>query len=73
VVACSQRFSNGTASIAICKGADLQVATEGDAVDEAPSWLPGKDRQLVFQSAGIARNAASTSMPPKVKRAQSSH
>jgi hypothetical protein len=30
--------------------------TEGDSVDTAPHWIPGAERQLVFQSAGVGRN-----------------
>src|SRR2546423_13280585 len=36
----------------------LKEITEGDAVDEAPSWAPSDKRELVFQSAGIGRNQA---------------
>jgi hypothetical protein len=39
-------------------GKGLKEVTEGDAVDEAPAWVPGERRQLVFQSAGIGRNPA---------------
>lgn len=58
LMACSQYFQNGTANIIIMNedGRDLQTITEGDSFDEAPSWIPGKERQIVFQSAGIARN-----------------
>jgi hypothetical protein len=50
--------SDGSANIAVmapeCKG--LREVTEGDSLDEAPSWSPD-GRTLVFQSAGIGRNA----------------
>ncbi len=57
LIACARYYPTGTASLAIVRGNDLQAVTEGDAVDEAPTWIPGTSRQLVFQSAGIARNA----------------
>jgi hypothetical protein len=52
-------------------GSDLTEVTEGDSVDQAPSWGPGPGRQLVFQSAGIGRdrNGAFHSLGPfAVKR-----
>jgi hypothetical protein len=52
---CSQRYPNSTASISLCRGNDVQQVTEGDSVDEAPSWVPGK-KEIVYQSAGVARN-----------------
>ncbi|HEY9869254.1 MAG TPA: hypothetical protein V6D08_08820 [Candidatus Obscuribacterales bacterium] len=57
LIACSQQLPNGTACIGICRGAEFQQVTEGDSVDEAPSWVPGGNKQIVFQSAGIGRNA----------------
>jgi hypothetical protein len=40
-------------------GRGVRQLTEGDAVDEAPSWAEGEgSRALVFQSAGIARDGA---------------
>jgi hypothetical protein len=56
-LACSQQLPNGTAQIGICRKSDVEVVTEGDSLDKAPSWVPGSRKQLVFQSAGIARNA----------------
>jgi hypothetical protein len=56
LLACSQHLSNGTANIAICRKTDIDLITEGDSLDEAPSWVPGARKQLVFQSAGVARN-----------------
>jgi hypothetical protein len=57
MLACSQQLPNGTAQIGICKKSDVDLVTEGDSVDKAPSWIPGAHKQLVFQSAGVARNA----------------
>src|SRR5882724_6323093 len=57
LVACSLvrgEFSN--LAVIRVDGKDFNEITEGDSVDLAPSWIPGKTRTLVFQSAGIARN-----------------
>jgi hypothetical protein len=55
---CSQHFPNGIANIIMMNedGSDLRQITEGDSIDEAPSWIPGKDRRILIQSSGIARN-----------------
>jgi hypothetical protein len=55
---CSRIMENGTANINLVqKGTnELQELTEGDSLDEAPSWIPGTKSQFVYQSAGIARN-----------------
>jgi hypothetical protein len=37
-------------------GAELTDVTQGDSIDRAPAWVPGTADQIVFQSAGIARN-----------------
>lgn len=39
-------------------GRFLTGTTTGDCMDEAPAWVPGEGRRIVFQSAGIGRNAA---------------
>ncbi len=56
MVVCSQRQKNGTASIALCERAGVQSITEGDCVDEAPTWVPNQKKQVVYQSAGLARS-----------------
>ena len=50
----------GFSSIAILRGdgTDPNEATEGDSSDLAPSWVPGSTDRVLFQSAGIGRNAA---------------
>lgn len=55
---CAQQFSNGTSNINLINedGTDIRVITEGDSIDECPSWIPGDQRQILFQSTGIARN-----------------
>jgi hypothetical protein len=57
-LALSVRVADGTAHLATfgANGRGVKQLTDGDAVDEAPSWAEGEDRSLVFQSAGIARN-----------------
>ena len=51
---------NGTARIVVSgdEHSDALEMTEGDSLDEAPSWVPGAGRTLVYQSAGVARNQA---------------
>ena len=59
LLTCSQSFDNGTANIIITndEGRESRQLTEGDSVDEAPSWARGGGKKIVFQSAGVARNA----------------
>ena len=58
VFAASRPLPNGTAAIVTISGpnADVSEVTGGDAVDEAPAWLPDGSRRLVYASAGLARN-----------------
>jgi hypothetical protein len=39
------------------EGRNLRQVTEGDSIDECPSWVVAEDKTLVFQSAGIGRNS----------------
>ena len=57
-LAFSATHSNGTANIGVMfKGENsVKELTEGDSVDTSPQWVPGKQRKLVFQSAGVGRN-----------------
>jgi hypothetical protein len=64
-VALSLPMEDGSAALAVMRpgGKGLQQITEGDAVDQAPSWVPDAatppdpERMiLIYQSAGIARN-----------------
>lgn len=59
LLAFSLPFPNGVSSIAVCdaEGRNIDRVTEGDSVDEAPSWLPGSPKALVYHSGGIARTA----------------
>ncbi len=56
----SMRAVDGSANIAVLdvNGRGLREITEGDSVDESPTWVPGNGKQIVYQSAGIGRNAA---------------
>ena len=49
---------NGTANIGLKMNGESGVKeiTEGDSFDTAPHWLPGEEKRIVFQSAGIGRN-----------------
>ncbi|MCA9623967.1 MAG: hypothetical protein KC731_33320 [Myxococcales bacterium] len=52
-------------------GSDTTVLTGGDSADAAASWVPGEDRQLVFHSAGVGRDAAGAFMglgPSEIQR-----
>ena len=55
---CSQQFPNGTSTIVLISsdGTDVRALTEGDAMDDSPSWIPGASRRILFQSSGVARN-----------------
>jgi hypothetical protein len=59
-IACSVRADQGASQIAVMRGdgTGLAQVTEGDSVDLAPCWVPGRPRTLVFQSAGIGRDAS---------------
>jgi hypothetical protein len=39
-------------------GNDLTEVTEGDSFDQFPQWVPGAGKRIVFQSAGVGRDAA---------------
>ena len=54
-IATSVHHRNGMANLAVLRadGSDLNEVTDGESVDEAPRWVPGPGRRLVFQSAGM--------------------
>jgi hypothetical protein len=56
-VVCSVFGEAGTANLALMNadGSDLQEITEGESLDLAPSWAPGR-RQIVYQTAGLGRD-----------------
>jgi hypothetical protein len=43
------------------QGTDFSEVTEGDSFDRLPHWVPGPKRQIVFQSAGLGRDAGGPS------------
>lgn len=57
-LACVLARKTGNSCIAIMRGdgSELTEVTQGDAVDDAPHWLPGASSELVFQSAAIGRD-----------------
>ena len=57
-LACAVKYGNGIWNIGVMAmdGSGLSEATEGDSVDRAPSWIPGRADEIVFQSAGIGRD-----------------
>lgn len=59
-IACVLRQKTGNSCIAVMHpdGSELAEVTQGDAIDDAPSWVPRSTDELVFQSAAIGRNQA---------------
>src|SRR5262249_38755407 len=37
-------------------GTEFTEVTEGDSFDQLPQWIPGTERRIIFQSAGIGRD-----------------
>jgi hypothetical protein len=60
LIACAVIRKDGTANIATMPvgAVHLGEVTEGDAIDLAPKWIPGSRKAIVFQSAGVSRDAA---------------
>ena len=60
LIVCAVVLKDGTANIATMPidAVKLGEVTEGDAIDLAPKWIPGSRKAIVFQSAGVSRNAA---------------
>ena len=58
-IACVIRTKTGShISVMRGDGGELTDVTQGDVLDAAPVWVPGTTKELIYQSAGIARNAA---------------
>lgn len=55
---CTRWNANGTANLGLMRGYNVVLVTEGDSIDEAPSWVFGREKEIVFHSAGVARNNA---------------
>lgn len=60
LIAASIAHSDFISNLAVLNadGSDLREISEGDSLDLAPRWVPGVGRRLVFQSAGLGRDAA---------------
>jgi len=57
-IICSQQHENGIANIVMMDndGGNSHQLTEGDTVDTAPAWIPGDDKNILYQSSGLARS-----------------
>lgn len=57
-IACTLGVGGGATNIGLMdgEGGRLKEVTSGDSMDEAPSWVAGRPRTLVFQTAGIGRH-----------------
>lgn len=60
MLAMSVSQPDGSSRIAVCEpdGRLVREVTDGDTVDEAPSWTGDDRRRIVYQAAPILRNAA---------------
>ena len=58
IAVCSIGFEDGSANLVTMRasGGKMAECTEGDSYDEAPRWVRGQGKTLVYQSAGIARD-----------------
>ncbi len=54
---CSTSSNSGVANIAMLDsdGSNFRELTGGDTFDSAPAWIPGEDDEILYQSAGLAR------------------
>lgn len=59
LVVCSKTYPTGVVNLATLAPnlVRLNDITEGDSLDLAPRWIPGKGKALVYQSAGVSRNS----------------
>jgi len=57
-ILCSSASASGVSNILLMdsEGDDSRELTGGDTEDVAPCWLPNGDKQIVFQSMGLARS-----------------
>jgi hypothetical protein len=58
VTAFHQASMRSNVAVLPLHGTDFTEVTEGDSFDQLPQWVPGEGRRIVFQSAGVGRNAA---------------
>ena len=59
LIACTVTHRTGISNIATMPidGLRPNEVTEGDSIDLAPRWIPGKSKALVYQSAGVGRTS----------------
>jgi hypothetical protein len=59
-LACAVLSPNGNSHIAVAnaEGRQMREITEGDSTDLAPSWARNAEETLLYQSAGIGRDAS---------------
>lgn len=57
-LACVVQRKGGQSCVAVmhADGTDMRDVTTGDTIDDAPRWVPGSAREIVFQSSAIGRN-----------------
>ena len=57
-LAVSLARGDGSANLAFSddEGRHWNHVTGGDSVDQSPAWIPGSQRKIVFQSAGVGRS-----------------
>ncbi len=57
-IVCSEHHTNGIANIVVLdnEGNDYKQLTEGDTVDSSPTWIPGNEKSILYQSSGLARS-----------------
>jgi hypothetical protein len=53
-----QKASGSSIAMMERDGAGFVEVTQGDTIDDAPSWVPGSSSELVFHSAGVGRDSA---------------
>ncbi len=55
---CSLTMKDQTANIIVMNedGSDQRELTSGDSIDSSPSWVPGEDLEIIYQSSGIGRD-----------------
>jgi hypothetical protein len=60
LVACvlQRKTENSCIAIMNADGTEMRDVTQGDTIDDSPSWSPASARELIFQSAPIGRNRA---------------
>ena len=58
LLAAASQQNGGTVNIAMMNsdGSNYREITGGDTIDSSPAWIPGAPRQMLYQSAGLARS-----------------